>query len=226
MIRKGLGSTLAILVLIAGTLSWTSCGSSSNKVRFAHALATGIGAIDILIDNRVVVTNLAYGAGGNYVGVSTGSHTVEVRPTGNTSAGSDVYNNPLTFQSGSQTAVLDFSGGPNIDLYTDQTTAPTSGTAILRVIHVSNYLGLADIYAVPPGSAITNVSPQQANLQFQKAASINLSSGNYEVFVTQGGTKFVQIQTGTSLPALNSQQIKTMILYDNSPFYFVLNDLN
>jgi hypothetical protein len=221
------GFAVALLALVA---PWsTGCGSSSTQIRFVHVLPTGIGNIDILVDDRVVVTNLQYGStnGVKYKGISSGTHTVEVRPTGNTSNGSDVVNTQIKLQGGKDyTGVVDFTTNSNLDIFTDNNTTPTNGNTNLRVIHVDGALNGVDVYAIPPGTGISGVSPQIANVPFDGVSAYTpLSAATYELIVTQTGTKNIEIDA-TNVPAFNNQQIKTMILYDTSPNYLLLADLN
>ena len=224
----GLGGLAAALLALVAAWS-TGCGSSSTQIRFVHVLPTGIGNIDVLVDNHVVVSNLQYGStnGVKYMGISSGTHTVEVRPTGNTSNGSNVVNTQINLQSGkSYTGVVDYTTNSNLDIFTDNNTVPTNGNMNLRVIHVDGALNGVDVFAIAPGSGISGVSPQISNVPFDGVSSYTpLTAATYELVVTQTGTKNIEIDA-TNVPAFTNQQIKTMILYDTSPNYLLLADLN
>jgi hypothetical protein len=229
MKRKHLGSSLAALLLVAGlSLFITSCGSSGSRMRFVIADYSYLTNVDIVLDNRVVNTNVAYGTGTTYIGVSSGSRRLEVRPTGNTSSSSDFVNTTLTVQGSSDTTVvLAYSGGSVATPFTDNNTAPSSGIAI-RAIHAANFLGPLDVYMVQQGSGISGVSAQFPNLAFGNATKYqNLQQGSWEVIFTFSGTQNIVRDTNSSIPTLSAGSIRTVVAVNTlngSPGYVTLTD--
>jgi hypothetical protein len=230
---KRVASTLAAMLLVACLIVLTtSCGSSSSKIRFVFADYTIGGNVDVLIDDKVVATNLAYGTGTSYSGLSSGSRNIELRPTGNTSSGSDFVNTTISFQGGSNTTlVFDFVNGvSSASPFTDDNTDPTSGNIKLRFIHAASFFGNIDIYIIAPGSGISGVSPQITNLAFNAASNYqSLSAGSYEVVATFTGTQRIILDTGSSLASLTDGQIRTIVgvnPVNGSNGYTVLTDKN
>jgi Domain of unknown function (DUF4397) len=230
---KHLGLRLATFFLLAGfIISISSCGGNGSRIRFVVADQTYNGNVDIVIDTHVENTNIAYGTGTAYRGISSGSHLLEVRPTGNTSSGSDFVNVNITVQGGADTTViLDFSGGSVATLFTDDNTQP-SGIEI-RPIHAASFFGPMDVYMIPQNTGIAGVSPQITNLAFNTTPKPNaytaLKEGSWEVVFTFAGTQDIIFDTGTSIPSLNAESIRTVVAINavnGSPGYVTLNDLH
>lgn len=229
MTRNPLRPSLVALLLVTGlVLGITSCGSSSSRMRFVIADYTYQGNVDILIDNRIVNTNVAYGTGTNYQGISSGSRRLEVRPTGNTSSGSDFVNTTVSVQGGSDTTVvLDYSGGSVANPFTDNNSKPSSGIEI-RAIHAASFLGPLDIYMVQQGQGISGVSAQYPNVAFNNATKYQqLQQGSWEVVFTFAGTQNIVRDTGSSIPTLAAGAIRTVVAVNalnGSNGYVVLTD--
>lgn len=230
---KHLGLRLATLFLLAGlVIGINSCGGNGSRIRFVVADQTYNGNVDIVIDTHVENTNIAYGTGTAYRGISSGSHLLEVRPTGNTSSGSDFVNVNITVQGGADTTViLDFSGGSVATLFTDDNTQP-SGIEI-RPIHAASFFGPMDVYMIPQNTGIAGVSPQISNLAFNTTPKPNaytaLKEGSWEVVFTFAGTQDIIFDTGTSIPSLNAESIRTVVAINavnGSPGYVTLDDLH
>jgi Domain of unknown function (DUF4397) len=230
MNRNPLRSSLASLLLVASLLlGITSCGSSGSRVRFVSADFTYQGNVDILIDNRVINTNIAYGAGTSYQGISSGARKLEVRPTGSTSSGTDYVNTTLNVQGSSDTTVvLDFSGGSVATPFTDKNSAPSSGI-LIRAIHAASFLGPLDVYMIQQNQGISGLSPQFPNVAFNTATNkyAPLQDGSWEVVFTSSGTQGIVRDTGTTIPTLSTGSIRTVVAVNTlngSPGYIVLTD--
>ena len=85
-----------------------------------------------------------------------------------------------------------------------------------------------DGYIIAQNSGISGVSPQVPNLAFNAISNpLTLSAGSYEVVFTFAGTQSPIIDTGTAIPAVTSQQIRTIVAVsriNGSNGYVVLND--
>jgi hypothetical protein len=89
-----------------------------------------------------------------------------------------------------------------------------------------------DVYIVPPGTDITNVTPQISGLGSSTQASsyASLTAATYAVIVTASGNKTPLVNQNYTLV---SGQIRTLVLIDNlgggngmSTFPLELSDLN
>jgi hypothetical protein len=233
---KPLGVRLAAMLLLAGlVIGITSCGGSGSRIRFVVADNTYTGNVDILIDTRIVNTNIAYGTGTAYQGIDSGTRLLEVRPTGNTSSGSDYINANITVQGGADTTtILDFNGGSVATPFTDDNTQPQN-TIEIRPVHAASFFGPMDVYLIPQGTGIAGVSPQCSNLAFNSTcksginggAYFGLKSGSWEVVYTYAGTQDIIFDTGTSIPSLAAGTIRTVVAINainGSPGYVTLTD--
>lgn len=233
---KHLGVRFAAMLLLAGLIiGLPSCGAAGSRIRFVVADNTYQGNVDILIDTRIVNTNVAYGTGTTYQGVSSGTRLLEVRPTGNTNSGADYVNANITVQGSSDTTIiLDFSGGSVATPFTDNNTEPQN-TIEIRPIHAASFFGPLDIYIIPQNTGIAGVSPQCAGVAFNSTcktganggAYFNLKSGSWEVVYTFSGTQDIIFDTGTSIPSLTAGEIRTVVAIDainGSAGYVTLTD--
>jgi hypothetical protein len=118
---------------------------------------------------------------------------------------------------------------------TDNNTVPTSGNVEFRIINASpnSPAGGVDVYIVPPGTDITDYTPQISALGYGQRSiyqSVPFLSSGYAVIVTAYLKKTALIsQPFTS----QSESITTVVLVDNqggnngmSQTPLVLNDLN
>jgi hypothetical protein len=220
----------AVSLLAVFALTTTGCGSSSTQMRFVHA-GDNAGNVDFLIDSKTVSTNIPYANSTGYNKTSSGSRTIEVRPTGSSS---DIVNTDVTLAGGSfSTGVLlntNNNSQPTLSVYTDDHSAPPSGQAALRFIHAAANAQNVDIYIISPGQGITGLSPTISNIAFNSSAGPqNLSAGSYEVVFTVAGTQQIIIDTGSTQPiTLTAGQVKTFIAIDNlgnAPF-LILSDVD
>lgn len=219
-------SAVAALLVAGFALTTTGCGSGSTQIRFVHA-GDGAGSVDILIDSKTVSTNLGYANNSNYFKVSSGSHTIEIRPTGTTS---DLVNTKVTLASGSSsTGILQNLTGAALAIFTDDDTAPKSGQANLRIIHSAEAPGNLDIYIISPGQGITGLSPTIPNVTYSSATKYQgLNAGSYEIVATYAGTQGIFADTIASPLNLANGQIRTMVILDNlgNAPYLILSDKN
>ena len=226
--------TLPFLGLVAlalsATLFTTGCGNDAKaRVRVVHA-SPDAPNVDVLLDGKAVLTNVAYKTASSYLTIKAGSHTAKVNVAGTqdtriTESG--------VFAGKSDTTILAVDKVANIAglVLTDNNTPPTSGNVKVRVIHASPSAGNVDVYVTAPGGALT--TPTLANVAF-KAASAYLSvpAGSYQVRVFPAGgdtTKTPVIDSGTV--ALTAGQIRTVVALDadatgTSFTAIILSDLN
>jgi len=218
----------AALLLMGFALITTGCGSSSAQIRFVHA-ADGAGNVDILIDTKTVSTNLPYSNSTAYIKVSSGTRTIEVRPTGTTS---DLVKLTSTLAGGSSsTAIAVNAPSTTLSIFTDDNSNPPSGDAKLRIINAAQNAGPLDPYLITPGSGISGVSPSAPSIAFNSSTQKYLTpaAGSYEVVLTQSGTQNIIIDTGPGSPlSLGAGQVRTLVGIDNlgnTPYVF-LSDLH
>lgn len=227
-------TTLAFSLLIAGAALFTSaCGSSGkSNLRVVHA-SPDAPNVDVVVNGKTVLTNVAYESASNYLSVTDGSQHIQVRPTGTTT---NVIDTKLSLTNKGFYTVLAVGKVSDSSLtalaLTDDNTAPASGQIKLRLVHASPSAGPVDIYVEAPGTDITppTVTPTLSNVPFKGVSSyLAVPAGSYEVYVTPTGTKTIAIDSGAV--TLTAGQIRTAVALDapggGTPLTaIVLADLN
>jgi uncharacterized protein DUF4397 len=224
--------TLKILPLTFALMAFgvfaTSCGTDHTQVRFVHAFGvdgvTEPPNVDVAVDGKTVVTDLAFGnvsPASGYLTVTAGNRRVEVRDTRTTT---DRINSTPSFSSGKQYTIIasgfvvpPAGSDPNLVgiagvVLTDDNSAPTSGNVKLRVVHASPGNGVPDdldVYIVAPGTDISGMTPTIPSLTYGQASSYQdvPPTSNQVIFTLAGGKTPVINQTYT----LTAGQIRTLV---------------
>jgi len=204
------------------------CGSSSSnaKIRLVNATPDETG-LDLLVDTKNVASGVGYGAASAYISVGSGTRNLQVEPTGATNVLIDI--SPNVGAGSNLTLVsLNFSFNISSVLLTDDNSAPTSGNFKLRILNASPGMGAQDVYLVTFGTDINSVDPTFASLGFGSAAAYStLAAGDYEVFFTAPGQKFINLDSGKL--TFSAEQIRTLLALNNPAGAFMstlLTDAN
>ena len=213
-----------LVTLVSFTMG---CGSSSNaRIRLVNAMPDESG-LDLLVDSQSVATGVGYGTASGYSSVSSGSRHLQVEPTGTSIP---IIDTTASATSGSYLTLISLNYSNNISsaVLTDDNSAPTSGNFKLRIVNASPGMGTQDVYVVAPGTDITSLSPTISSLSFGVASSYNtLAGGDYEVFFTNPGQKFINRDSGSL--SFSAGQIRTILALNSQSGGFtsaVLADLN
>src|SRR4030095_6613798 len=182
---------LAVALICLGiVLLSVGCGSSSARFRYVQASTGAPSAVDVQIDGKTVLSDIAYGLPGSYQKTTSGSHTVSIFQNGTTT--NPLFTGSLSFASGDTTLISEnvFSS-ITANTYTDDNTAPSSGNVKLRFINAGPSVGSVDVYVVTSGTGIGGLNPQ-LTLTFPNASGyLSVAAGNYDVVMTQAGTQNV-----------------------------------
>jgi hypothetical protein len=219
---------LAMIAMIASfTVFTTGCGDDGRaRLRVVHA-SPDAPNVDVLVDSKAVLTNVAYATASQYLASRDGSHKIEVRATG---ASQDVINATVNLANRKDYTVLAVDLLANITalVLTDDNTPPAAGQIKLRLVHASPSAGNVDIYVEAPGTDINTVSPTLTNVAFKGASTyLSVPAGSYEVFITQTTTKNIAFDSGSL--AISAGQIRTAVALDQlggGVTAIVLSDLN
>jgi hypothetical protein len=233
--------------LAALSIVTTSCGSSSTannaaQIRVINAIPDGP-ALDIDINGSKLFSNVLFGAAqpsttpASYLGTPSGKVAIQGFATGTTTNPVPPTGTIALKGSVQYTVVavgLELNNSAPL-LVADNNTAPMGTNVEYRVINASNSspVGGIDMYIVPPGSDITNFTPQFFGIGSNQASTyqnVPFLAGGYTVIVTANGGK-TAIITQPSAP--NAGSITTFVILDNpggnngiSTTPLVLNDLN
>jgi hypothetical protein len=164
----------------------------TSNVLIAHASPDAPG-VDVFVDNGATpaVPNLEFPDNTGYVSIPAGSRNVKVAVT-NTGIGSAVLNADLNLTPGTNYTVFAIDSVSSIEFLVlqDDLTAPASGNAHVRFVHLSPNAPAVDV-ALQGGGAI---SPDFAGKSFREATPFTpLAAGTYNLEVRVAGTSTVAL---------------------------------
>jgi hypothetical protein len=197
-------TTLALIVLSALV---AACNSSSTsvgfsvpaKVRIVNALIDA-SAIDVVVYQDPLVTNLPFEGITQYLSVDSGNREIKISIAGGTSTIYDA--STLLVDAGSYTFVVyGTTAAPGVQVLTDalvQAQPPAAGTFRLRMINAAADTAAFDAYVTPPGGSLASLSPNFSDVAYGRASAfVAITSGNLQVRFTKVGSKEVVYDSGT-----------------------------
>jgi len=221
------------LLLLASLLFSAGCGSSSTaQLRIMHASPDELN-LDVLIDGKIMASDLAYQGNTGYFTLSTGSHKVQLNLTGTSTS---VLSASVSLASSTEATLIAYNYAANLTslVLTDNNTTPASGDIQLRFVQAAPGVGAADVYVVTAGTGIGGTTPTIKGLAFGSAsayqsltATSTTTGTGYEIFFTTTGTKLAFIDTGSL--TFTSGQIRTIVALLNPTggyTFSLLADLN
>ena len=196
-VQRRLFSGLSTLLLVLGATGLSSCGgggssndSSGNASLRVFNVASGYDSLDVYkTSDTTLATAVTSDQASTYSSLAAGTYTFQLKRAGSaatssTTAFSVSQDNAYTLlaftsQNLLQTLVLN-----------DGQDAPPSGSAKFRAINLSPEAGSLDVYVIPPGTALKDVSPVASSVG-GKAISpyVAITKGTYQVQVTGAGDK-------------------------------------
>ena len=185
-------SILGILTLSAA-VSFTSCVKEpdpvpveeTGKVMVVHA-SPNAPAVDVLVDDTKVLTGVPFGTASSYLSVKAGTRTIKVNPTTTTTS---VINAPVTVVKDKNYTIFagDVVASITPLVFTDDLTAPATGKAHIRVIHLSPDAPAVDV-------AVTGGAVLIPGLTFKQGTAFTpLTAGTYNLELRVAGTSTVAL---------------------------------
>jgi hypothetical protein len=180
---------------ILATFSLASCGSDNNtnplapapqaRVMAVHA-SPDAPAVDLLVDGAVAGTGLAFPNNTAYLSVAAGTRNVKVNVAGTTTTVIDA-NLPVTGGASYTVFASDVVASLGAVVLTDDLTAPASGKAHVRFVHLSPDAPAVDV-AVQGGPVLF------ANRAFKQFTPFTpVDAGTYNLEVRPTGTSTVAL---------------------------------
>jgi hypothetical protein len=161
--------------------------NGESYVRVLHAVP-GAGAVDVWVDGVKVINHLTFGEITTYLSLADGTHDILVVPAGTTTP--ELINaQDVPFVSGTAYTIAARLSGTTVvpQIYTDNNTPPASGTAHVRVIHLSPDAPAVDV--APAGGM-----PVISNLSYPNASPyLPLPGGIYDLEVRPTGSTTVAL---------------------------------
>ncbi|MGH6691723.1 MAG: DUF4397 domain-containing protein, partial [Gemmatimonadales bacterium] len=94
----------------------------------------------------------------------------------------------------------------------DTNTAPSSGNAKVRIVHVSPGAGTIDVYVWPPALPIDFVSPVLTDVTYQMVSGyVNAPAGTYRVRITPPNSKSALFDSTVTIQA---GRVRTGVVVD------------
>lgn len=171
------------------------------QVMAVHASPDAPG-VDLLVDNVIVGTNLVYPNNTSYLNVASGTRNVKVRVTGTTTTVIDA-NLAVSANTNYSVFAIDSVAKISALVLVDTLTAPATGKAHLRFLHLSPNAPAVDI-ALQGGSVLI------PNTSFKGYTSFTpLDAATYDLEVRVAGTSNVVL----SLPGIVLQAGKIYTVF-------------
>jgi len=191
---KAIWRSLAVLLLVAGTLSivFGRTGSVSAQddvteadatVRVVHA-SPGSPNVDVLVDGQPVVQDLAFGAATEYLPLKGGDHKVQVVPTGQ-NADAALIDTDFSVDSGKAYifAAVNRLNEIEGEVYDVKLDSIDSGKARVRVIHLSPDAGDVSV-------SVTGGDELWGGVSYRDASDYkDLDAGSYSLDVKGEGDR-------------------------------------
>lgn len=228
-------SKLLAFLLVAGALT-AACSDDDDStgpegeasVRVVH-VSPDAPAVDVLVDDAPVLTDVAYLASSEYLELTSGERNLKVNAAGTTT---NVIDTDVSLVDGADYTVIASGLVETIEpiVLEDDNSTPAAGNARVRAIHGAPSAPAVDVYVTAPGADLAAATPALTNVEFGDVADyIEAPAGDYQLRVTLAGTKTVVIDSGAL--SLAAGQVRTAIAVDapggGAPFdLLVLEDLN
>jgi hypothetical protein len=184
------------LAVVLATAILAGCGGhgsdSTANVRLVNATLTHA-SINLLAGSNTVVSGTAMNTVSNYSGVDTGSQTLQINDaTTNTVLATTVP----TLTADQHYAVIAYESGGTLrtTVIQEDTTAPSSGTANLRIFNTATDAGAIDVYVTDPTTDLSTIS--SPTFTFASSSSTQ-ASGFLSLATATGGTAYRVRVTGT-----------------------------
>lgn len=210
-IRVGfvMACTAAALVACGGG---GSSGSSAN-VRLINATLTHA-SLSLLANATTVVTANAVDTASAYAGVPAGSPALQINDS---ASGAVLATTAPTVAKDQHFALVAYESGGSVRtaVIAEDTVAPTTGTASLRIFDAATDAGAIDVYVTDPAVDITTLSSPTftfaSSTSVQASPFLSFGPGTYRVRVTGSGNP-TDLRLDIPSVVLANQQIATVVL--------------
>lgn len=205
-------------LLAALPLAWmTACGGGGDNgndanVRLINASA-GYASLDLYVAETKEISDVAYGTGSDYTGVTSGDSVENVL----TSAGSttELLNQTRTLGSGKKYTILAYGweGALKSVIFTDDEDAADSGKTKVGVYNGAVGAGSVDIYLTGEDESLESAEPIHSAVAESSSGSsgyVSVTSGTYRLRVTAAGSTD-DVRLDVSGVTINSAEVLTLV---------------
>lgn len=206
----------ASLATVLAAMSLVGCGghsSSSASVRLVNATLTHA-SLNLLASAATVVSGTAINTVSAYSSVSSGGNSLQIN---------DATTNTVlavatpTLASGQNYAVVAYESGGQVrtNLIQENSAAPVSGTANLRIFDTATDAGAIDVYVTDPATDLSTLSSPtfsfSSSNSSQASSFLSLAPGLYRIRVTGSGNT-ADLRLDMPLITIAAAQNATVIL--------------
>ena len=180
-------SAAAVCAIMLSGCQGIVATQSGSQVRIIDASPDAPG-LDIYQNNAAIAYNLGFGTITSYVPIDPGTYTTSATVAGTKQV---MSSSKGTFVTGTQYTVLIGNVSASLQQLTlkDQSIAAPSGQIALRFIDQATRITPLDIYLVPAGKKLTDVTPVVTNINFStNTGYLNIPTGTYTLVMVPTGT--------------------------------------
>jgi hypothetical protein len=209
-IRVGVVVAVAAAALVA-------CGgggsNNSSSVRLVNATLTHT-SLSLLANATSVLTADPVDTASAYVSVPSGSPTLQINDS---ASGAVLATTAPTVGGGQHFALVAYESGGVVRtaVVAEDTTAPVTGTAALRIFDTATDAGAIDVYVTDPAVDITTLSSPTfgfgSSTSVQASAFLSFGPGTYRIRVTGSGNP-ADLRLDIPSVVLTNQEVATAIL--------------
>ncbi len=210
-IRVGFVAAFAAAALVACGGGGSS--SSSANVRLINATLTHA-SLSLLANATSAITADPVDTASAYVGVSAGSPTLQINDA---TSGAVLATTAPTVAGNQHFALVAYESGGNVRtaVIAEDTTAPATGTASLRIFDTATDAGAIDVYVTDPAVDITTLSSPTfafvSSTSVQASAFLSFGPGTYRIRVTGSGNPS-DLRLDIASVVLTNQEVATAII--------------
>ena len=165
------------------------------NLRIANFIPDATGPINVTLDGANFASGVNFESVTLYQQISSGTRAIQVSVAG---TANNIINTSPVF-----TGIVNYSlvtygsvEDPSNLLVDDTTVDPGAGFFNLRVVNAATASTTVDVYVTAPGADLNAAAPNAAAVGVGTISPfVNLAVGNYEIRITQGGTKNVIYDT-------------------------------
>lgn len=207
-----------------------SSSQGESSVRAVHA-SPDAPSVDVLVNNDVVLEDVAYTQSSEYLAVPYGTNNIKVNAAGTDTSVIDADVN-LAADSDYTVIAINFLDMISPLVLEDDNTEPDEGIIKIRVVHAAPSAPNVDVYVTSAAAELDSVEPVLQDVPFGIASNyLEVPAADYRIRVTVTGTTDVAIDTGEVPLSFFSGQIRTVVALDadggGAPFSaIILEDLN
>ena len=203
-----------LAAVVAVPLFLSGCGGGGSDgpghVRLLNA-SSSYPSLDLYYNDAKASSAVATNTVGDYATIGSGSYTFYLKTAGSSTSALAVAQ---SVSDGVSNTLLAYTTATTLRTryLSDNETAPTSGTAKLRVFDASYEAGTLDVYVTSATDTLANATAFAASLTGERFSTYSeVTAGTYRIRITASGDKS-DVRLDIPSVTLTDQQIQTLVL--------------